>query len=59
MSPRFVRAIHRAHDVSAARAFYTAVLGAADLELAPAGSPPRRLAAAHSTNGTSFLVRPA
>jgi uncharacterized protein len=35
MNPRFVRLIHRARDVAAARAFYTAVLGAADIEIVP------------------------
>jgi predicted enzyme related to lactoylglutathione lyase len=35
MNPRFVRLLHRARDVAAARTFYAAVLGAGDLEIVP------------------------
>lgn len=34
MNPRFVRLLHRAHDLAAARAFYAAVLGPVALEIA-------------------------
>ena len=35
MNPSFVRVLHRARDVAAARAFYTAVLGEQSLEIVP------------------------